>query len=599
LLKNLSVGLKLGGALTLLTTLLALVAILGVVNMAKMAEAEKFLATNIVEGSIQVSQVKTTFVDLDRQVYNHIVETDPAKLKNLADSISKTEELLLSLLADFDKNRANADQASMVEEIGTKLQIFFAKTKAVVSLSGSSAKNDALDILNGSLEPAFNTALDSFEALVESSRETARVSWADGQKQFSAGFWTLIGLGITAVVLAVLFRFSLVRMIRRPLNVALDLATAITRGDLTVKVASKALRAGDEFGKLLQALNLMQEDLSRSVRQINTSSLALKQVGAQLGLSLEEAVSAVGDIGQTVEVVNGKVLNQSASVTETSATIDQIVRNIEGLRRDIEEQADSVTHSSASIEEMMSNIRSVTKNVEQMGGEFLKLVSVSDTGKEKIQTVTEKIRLVSDQSQKLLEANEIIEGIASQTNLLAMNAAIEAAHAGDAGRGFSVVADEIRKLAELAALQSGEISQDISSILREITMVVATAGDSEEAFGIILDEISVLNRYEQEIKQSMLEQTAGSRHILEAVARINQITTQVKDSATEITEGSQTIRQEMRNLATVSEELNASMHQIDEGTKKIRTAAVLLEENGQRNTGQIAALAGLVTKFTL
>jgi len=247
----------------------------------------------------------------------------------------------------------------------------------------------------------------------------------------------------------------------------------------------------------------------------------------------------------------------------------------------------------------MSNIQSVTKNVEQMGEEFAKLLGASDDGRAKLATVAEKVKIVGSQSQKLLEANEVIKGIASQTNLLAMNAAIEAAHAGEAGRGFAVVADEIRKLAELSAQQSGEISKDITSILEEITTVVSATGDSEKAFGVILEEIGILDRYEQEIKLAMLEQRDGSKQILEAISEINAITSRVKDNVTEITEGSRSISHEMNNLASVSEELNASMHQIDDGTKQVRSATVLLEEVGQRNAEQITALAGVVIKFTL
>jgi methyl-accepting chemotaxis protein len=161
------------------------------------------------------------------------------------------------------------------------------------------------------------------------------------------------------------------------------------------------------------------------------------------------------------------------------------------------------------------------------------------------------------------------------------------------------VADEIRKLAEQSAQQSLEIGKDIAQIMKEITLVVSAAGESEQAFGLILEKISVLNRYEQEIKQSMVEQNEGSRQILEAIAQINDITSHVKNNAGEITEGSRSIRTEMQNLASGSEELNTSMHRIDEGTQRIQRTSSQLEQIGHQTAEQIATLADVVSQFKL
>jgi methyl-accepting chemotaxis protein len=416
-----------------------------------------------------------------------------------------------------------------------------------------------------------------------------------------AGSIAVVLLSVVAsmAILSLILGVALVQGIRRPLVGAVKIAESISRGELTSVIDAKTLRRRDELGRLLKALAQMQSDLAESVRQIDGSSRALEQTGDGLTGAIHETVGAVEAIGQSVTEVKNRVLDQSASVTETSATITEIVRRIEGLKADIDEQSVSVSHSSSSIEQMMSNIQSVTRSVERLGEEFARLVDSSDSGKAKLSEVVDRIRTVGDQSRKLLEANEVVKAIAGQTNLLAMNAAIEAAHAGDAGRGFAVVADEIRKLAESASLQSGEINKDISTILDEITAVVTSAGDSERAFALILEEISRVNQFEQEIKQAMQEQSTGSQQILESIAKINASTAGVRDGALEITDGSRTIRTEMQHLAALSEDLNATMHRIEDGTDRIRTASDSLGEVGGSNAEQVTALAQVVGKFVL
>jgi len=599
MLKNLKIGAKLGLAFLVLSLLILAVGVVGIVNQGQLAGLNTSLIEDSLPGVLKVAKVRKSTVDYDRILFEHISQATGADFSGLEKELEADKNLIMATMSDYEKSVTNPEILPLVKSVQEELPRIWDATPPILALSRLGKDQDALKLNYATVDPVFDRILNDLNTIVDVYTKVSGQAEIASRQIDAASSTTMLVLIALAILFSVLIGWTLQRAFRKPLNLALGLSNAITSGDLSFKVDPKSLEAKDEFGQLMRALNAMQEDLAHSVSQIDSSSKALGEVGTQLDRAIEDTGAAVGAIGQTVEEVNTRVQNQATSVTETSATINQIVKSIEGLRQDIDTQASSVTQSSASIEQMMSNIQSVTRNVEQMGDEFTKLLGASDNGKAKLTVVTERVKIVGDQSRRLLAANSVIKGIAAQTNLLAMNAAIEAAHAGDAGRGFAVVADEIRKLAELSSKQSGEISKDIASILKEITTVVGATTDSEKTFGVILEEITILNRYEQEIKQAMLEQNEGSRQILEAIAQINEITSHVKDSATEITEGSQLIGVEMNNLATVSEELNASMHRIDEGTRGIQRATTLLEDAGQRNAEQISALAGVVAKFRM
>jgi methyl-accepting chemotaxis protein len=246
---------------------------------------------------------------------------------------------------------------------------------------------------------------------------------------------------------------------------------------------------------------------------------------------------------------------------------------------------------------MLGNINSVSSSVKKMAESFETLSKTVTNGNTKLSDVNDRVRNIADQSQMLVEANSIISQIAGQTNLLAMNAAIEAAHAGEAGKGFSVVADEIRKLAETSSTQSKSINTELEGITASITQVVSSSADAQNAFGEIVSHISSTNKIITEIDNAMAEQESGSRQILQALEDMKAQANKVRDTSRFLQENVQQVNGEMENVSQISTTILGSMDEMTSGAQEINTVAQSVNDLASKTQKNIGTMQQLLGKF--
>ena len=404
----------------------------------------------------------------------------------------------------------------------------------------------------------------------------------------------LIGFGVLAVSLIIVF-FVARRMIK-PVKVVVGALKDIAQGegDLTVRLP---VHGNDEITDLSEYFNETIEKIGSSIKSVGESSEDMTSIGNELASNMTETASAVHQISANIDGVKQQALTQAASVTETAATIEEIIRTIKQLNGSIENQAASVAESSSAIEQMVGNIASITQTLSKTDDVIKTLASATADGKETVTGANSATQRIAEESGGLLEASSVIQHIASQTNLLAMNAAIEAAHAGEAGKGFAVVADEIRKLAEESSTQGKTITATLKVLSGEIEALSTSSKTAEEKFNAIFALSEQVKTMSQNLMDAMREQENGSKEVLSAIRDINTVTNQVNDGSAEMLRGGENVAQEMQKLDELTRVITDSMNEMASGAVQISNAVQEVNAISQKNKQSIENLANEVSKF--
>jgi methyl-accepting chemotaxis protein len=225
------------------------------------------------------------------------------------------------------------------------------------------------------------------------------------------------------------------------------------------------------------------------------------------------------------------------------------------------------------------------------------LKEASEVGRSGLQEVAGDIQEIARESEGLLEINSVMENIASQTNLLSMNAAIEAAHAGEAGKGFAVVADEIRKLAESSGEQSKTIGNVLKKIKGSIDKIMKSTENVLTRFEAIDSSVKVVSDQEEQIHGAMEEQGVGSKHIVESVLEVNNITQMVRTSSHEMLEGSTEVIRESTELDKQTQEISSGINEMASGADQINVAVSHVSDLSSKNREGIENLIREVSRF--
>jgi methyl-accepting chemotaxis protein len=405
-------------------------------------------------------------------------------------------------------------------------------------------------------------------------------------------------LAVSGLVLlfVILFSVLIMRSITAPLKSLAGTLAQAGGGDLRVRTG---IAARGEIGAIAASVDGLILDLGGVIGVVKERITALSEVGTELVASMEQTGAAALQIKALVATNGREVAAEDESVREVVRAVDNLVESSNALARLLDEQARAIAGSSAAVEEMIANVDSVAANASAAAAASDRLASEGAGGKERIDEVSAAVANIRHYSESLTEATLLVTEIAGKTNLLAMNAAIEAAHAGEAGKGFAVVADEIRRLAEQSTTQAKDIGTDLARVVESIGEVGSAAEATIESFASILDKAASLGDSVREIGGAMDEQRKGGAQVLERLNELRELSSQIESGSGAMGRNNEAIKAQTARLEEASGVVSRNNEEISRGTGHIAQATERAKEGSRRNAELIVEVVAAADRFAL
>ncbi len=376
-----------------------------------------------------------------------------------------------------------------------------------------------------------------------------------------------------------------------------SLTQKLAKGDYTANAPQ--IQSRDEFGLLITNINNFFLSTKQLLQGVLSNVDAFGELNTELNSNMQTSDSNIKMIIQSINSVKGDMNDQNEIINNSICASKEIIQNIDELNEQIQNQTANVEESAAAVREMLSNIQSVTNILEKNQAQAQQLDAASEEGLKKVNLSAKLSEKIMEESSGLIEASNVIQNLAEQTNLLAMNAAIEAAHAGKAGQGFSVVAGEIRKLAEQSNTQGKKIDSSLSELKDAITGVTNSNKNVQEQFNIIFNLSRSVSQQESVVLNAMQEQNEGSRQIMLAMQNIENTTGNVKDSSAKMTKSGMLVQEQMSKLESTTENINQSMNKINSETNNILEAMSNVNSSSDKSNTMLTNLENEVSKFKI
>ena len=427
---------------------------------------------------------------------------------------------------------------------------------------------------------------------------TARLPYQEFTAPIITSLYQMAYIVILIFIIANIIAIFFARRISTPLRNITTALQSISEGDGDL-TASLTVDGNDEIAHIAYFFNKTIEKIRMSVELVEQNTGNMQSVGEELASNTTETASAVHEISANIDGIKKQMLTHASSVVAVGSSLQVMAKIIEKVDTDVAAQIGNIESSSQAANQMMLNIQTVAATVENNLKTLEELNTATGQGKITIAETVDLTKAVAESSEVLLDTSTVIQNIAAQTNLLAMNAAIEAAHAGEAGKGFAVVAGEIRKLAEESGAQGKNITAILKGLKEKIGRVNDAALSVERRFDAIFALAGKTQNQEQHIVKAMREQSSGSAQIAQAMQRIDDMIHEMKKSSHEMLANSNLVSEEMRRLGSMSDTIANGMNEMASGVGQINNAVTEVSEIAHKNKQSIGNLVGEVKKFKI
>ena len=365
--------------------------------------------------------------------------------------------------------------------------------------------------------------------------------------------------------------------------------------DLTFRIPE---HGNNELSRLAVHCNGVIESLNKLIIQLQDEAGILNETGTELSSKMGDHIEVLSAATKDITEISNSITEQSEKVEGITHGMQTVESEIMSLDQKLTQQSEAIQQSSSVIEEITANIKSVDKNVNEILGEYNILVKEASEGQNQQNTVSTQIGNIAQQSEQLLAANTSISSIANQTNLLAMNAAIEASHAGEAGKGFAVVAAEIRKLAETSAKQSDSISHLLQSITEAIDGIVDSSKKSAQNFESVGSKIKHLQQLIEEVQGGMNEERIGAENILNTMLTLEGTTKDITSASAHMKGESQQVFESIRVLNSLAESTMDKSNNVSFRMEEMKNTAEAAVSASDRNLSATSKVSDMINGFS-
>ena len=400
----------------------------------------------------------------------------------------------------------------------------------------------------------------------------------------------ILALGILLIILFTADIFGTMKSISAAME---NIASG--KADLTFRIPEKGR---NELSNLAANCNAVIASLNNLVSELQGETGILNETGNELSTKMENHVGVLDATANQISEISDHITEQTSKVESITSGMQSVETEIDSLEKKLTMQSQAISQSSSVIEEITANIRSVDENVKEILEEYKKLVAEADEGQQQQKSVTNQIGNIEQQSDNLMNANAAIASIAKQTNLLAMNAAIEASHAGEAGKGFAVVAAEIRTLAETSAKQSESISRLLQDIRESITGIVDSSKKSAANFASVSEKIMRLEQLITEVQGGMNEERIGAENILNAMVTLEGTTKDINQASAHMKGESAQVFEDIQMLKELAEKTHSKSSDVTVQMTEMKETASAAANASDRNLSATSKVSDMINGFS-
>ena len=544
-LRNLSISKKL--LIIIIASALGLCSIgtLGISYINEMAKGSNVMYKDNLLHLNKIMQIRVNARASDAYTLEALVTKNPERTKELNNEISSAWEEIDSIIAEIEKTDLTKEEINLNEQYKQRAQELANNRDKVMELAASNKNEEAYSLYMGAVEENRAAVNDILKEMQKYNLEHADLINNDNNDKKQEVLVFVAGIAIVVLLILVTLSIIITRMIVRPIKEVKGLLIEAENGDFTGK---GNYESKDEIGELTASYNNMTNSLQAVFITVQDSSQQVASASEQLSASAEQ--------------------NSNAS--------EHITLTVQELASGSDKQLDTVENSFRVMKDITNHTKTISKHTEEITKDALQASTLSTEGNKAIQKVNEQMNSIYEnvnslskavgnldaRSNEISQITNVITGISAQTNLLALNAAIEAARAGEHGKGFAVVADEVRKLAEESTNSTEQISNLIQLIQNDTNLTLKTMEKAAEEVQSGLNVVNVAGSSFEKIEKAVNGVVSQIEDISDSLKKLSNGTISVNDSIENVSNVAQETSAITQNISAATQEQLASMEEI-------------------------------------